>query len=170
MNARPITIFLAVVWIFTAMSRVQAQQGTIEESWNRAAREKKSTPPAGSVSERRVGSEESTLPRWGYRESEGAVDEQTRWLTMTRSALPADFYAANKKLIDSLAVLFCLPSGYIRSLTARNEAARSPVPAPQRPDFSYQRPETTPYDEKKGALEALNRELLILLHQCLYGD
>ena len=75
-------------------------------------------------------------------------------------------------LIDSLSALFCLPSSYIRSLHYRNDVAR-PERASQNTEHDFQYQQKSTQERASGgssqALEQLNRELLRLLEQCVYG-
>lgn len=147
-------------------TRAQSRDGSIEESWMSAPKER---PPAARQPEQPFLQPDRQYRAWDRRA------EQTEKTWTPRKpvvAVPGDYYTSNGRLIDSLATLYCLSSNYLVTLRNRNEASRAGVlPASPLPkDFHYQQPvpEHTPIPGRESP-EALHKELLQLLEQCLYG-
>ena len=161
-------LFIAMLACLLAASNAFAQ--SIEESWMSAPKEK--TPPA------RQSTQQSAQPFLQtdrqYRAWDRRVEGTDRTWTPRKPAVtvPGDYYTSNGQLIDSLTTLYCLSSNYLTTLRNRNEAARSGVvpAAPTPRDFHYQQsvPGHTPIPGRESP-EALHKELLQLLEQCLYG-
>ncbi|HOJ04950.1 MAG TPA: hypothetical protein PK916_13205 [Bacteroidota bacterium] len=150
--------------LLTPSLRAQAQQGSIESSWNRAPRQeapRKEAPKQVIIEEKRV---QRTLP------PAGSVWDNERSATSRPWPLPSnpgprDYYTANTAVIDSLARLYCLSPGYVSSLRLRNEECMSTTPGNAPKDFSYQGQK--PQAAARPSVQALHRELLQLLERCL---
>ena len=142
----------------------QAQQGTIESSWNRVPRQeapRKDVPKQVVIEEQRV---PRTPP------PAGSVWDTERSMTSRPWPLPPnpgprDYYTANIAVIDSLARLYCLSAGYVSGLRQRNEECLTPTPGTAPRDFNYQGQQPAP--AARPSAQALHRELLQLLERCL---
>ena len=150
----------------SSVATAQSHEGSIGDSWNSAPKEK---APAGAKQTQPFLQGEKQYQAWEHR----AQESQKTW-TQKSQPIPMsrDYYTTNSRLIDSLSTLYCLSSNYLTTLRNRNEATRSGVPAspPQPKDFSYQQSvqEHTALPGRESP-EALHKELLQLLDQCLYG-
>ena len=164
---------LAVCLIFAYLgsnrSQAQSHDGSIEDSWNRAAREPKPLP----LDTRRQSPPPETREQQRYTTWERIRPEQSRpWPFLPKNPSTDQYYTANKALIDSLSNLYCLSANYITTLTNRNEAAMRPASTPQvKKDFHYDsgtdmRRQSPPSE----SLDALHKELMQLLDRCLYGN
>ena len=160
--------FMSVLAFLTCnlVAVAQSREGSIGDSWNSAPREK-STVDTKQPQPFLQGEKQ-------YRAWEHRVEETQRtWTTKPQqSPIPRNQQSTNSQLIDSLSTLYCLSSNYLATLRNREEASRMTVPsAPSRPkDFSYQQgpPDYKPLPGRESP-EALHKELLQLLEQCLYG-
>ena len=148
-----------------ALVSASAQDGSIEQSWGRAAKEKSSQ----SVEPFKPAPQRESYPSW----ERGRAQESKTWRYADPAKPGIDMYSNNRMLIDSLTTLFCLPNSYIRSLHMRNDLARGTV-TPQRPSSDFQYRNQGAQERAPGSstdtLDQLNRELLRLLEQCIYGS
>lgn len=166
-------IVLAVLVLLPAVGIAQHSDGSIESSWENPrlyqppAKVHAERPPAPHVAA--PSGTDGYLPAWDRSRS----PESRPWPYAQRQPLiKGDYYSSNAMLIDSLTSLYCLSSGYVKTLSNRNESGRAvPSPAPpQKKEFSYdQAPPAAKPSPARESLEALHRELLLLLDQCLYG-
>lgn len=156
----------------------QAQDGTIEASWNRPS----PTPaprvqPAPSREQARSREQTAPSPRRGTADdakySEHAWDKQRHpssrpWPALSARPTVQEYYTVNTAVIDSLAHLYCLSTNYIGSLRLRNEQALQSKEQPHARDFNY---DGTPAAPRHGqqSLQALHKELMLLLERCLVG-
>ena len=160
-----VAVFVAFILTGPAALTGQTRDGSIQESWDRAPKEKPSQTQR---------QQPQFLPGTGdnYSTWDRQRSEQAR--TWTRPAAPAvtkDYHTSNTQLIDSLAALYCLSANYITTLRQRNESTGSTsAPRPAQRDFAYAvpAPEQKPLPGRESP-EALRKELLQLLDQCLYG-
>jgi hypothetical protein len=146
-------------------TRAQSRDGSIGDSWLNTPKEK----PAATKADQPFLQPDKQYKAWDQRPQEPA----RTWTPKKQPApLSGDLYSSNSRLIDSLTTLYCLSSNYLSTLRNRNEATRGtvPTPLPQPKDFSYQQsaPEQKPLPGRESP-EALHKELMQLLEQCLYG-
>jgi hypothetical protein len=71
-------------------------------------------------------------------------------------------------LLDSLQSLYCLSSGYLRGLRAKNEQLYGAPPQEAGKQFQYKEKSAPPPPAKEG-LASLFRDLQTLLNNCLHG-
>jgi hypothetical protein len=160
------TVLVCIV--LTTNGFAQSRDGSIEDSWKNPS---KDTAPVTRQDQPFLQGDKQ------YRNWDQKPQEPPRtWNQQPKKASPPamsrDMYSSNAQLIDSLSTLYCLSSNYLTTLRNRNEASRGtvqPMPTPPR-DFSYQQ-RTTEQKPLPGreSPEALRKELLQLLDQCLYG-
>lgn len=148
----------------------QAQDGTIESSWNRPS----STPATRISPAPRV---QPVTPRAQPSTGEAAYSDQAwdaqrqpasrPWPTLSSRPTTQEYYTVNTAVIDSLAHLYCLSTNYIGTLRLRNEQALQSK-EPQSRDFNYDgKPAASRHGQQ--SLQALHKELLLLLERCLVG-
>ncbi len=166
---RPQIMVLSAAFALLSAGMVcRAQDGSIQDSWDKAGQEKRQQeremkPPASHKVQ--------VYPEWERSEGgKSAVVHEGQWKYQPPAGIKRDLYSINHAIIDSLSALFCIPSSYIKSLRNRNEVARGAAPPPVRNrEFQYEK-ESAPHSHTSGeAMEQLHRELLRLLELCLTG-
>ena len=156
-------LILTLLLFSAAALRLSAQNtpGSIGASWDKASGVKppfRKMPPVHRQMEKDAPADYTT---WDKQRS----PESSPWPPLPKSPTAAQYLSANGMIIDSLQNLYCLSSGYLRTLRARNEASmRGIQPLPGK-DFQYY-PQMRPAGESP---DHLYRELMQLLHDCLYG-
>lgn len=166
------TLLLLVV-LLPAHSSAQDRGGTIESSWDRAATTPapRVVPPPPPVREA-VKPRPVAEPETGTRYPEGAWEKERGatsrpWPTLSANPTQKEYHEANTAVIDSLAHLYCLSANYLGTLRIRNQQAlQSQEPSSRQFDYDG-RP--APSGQARQSLQALHKELMLLLDRCLVG-
>lgn len=160
--------------LLPALSPAQTQEGSIEASWNRASsapapgdRVVPPPPPA-----RKVVVEEKVRQDADMRYPETAWDKERSgtsrpWPVLSANPTQNEYFDVNTAVIDSLAHLYCLSAGYIGTLRIRNQQALQSK-EPHAREFDYNGA-PVPSGQGRQSLQALHKELLLLLDRCLVG-
>jgi hypothetical protein len=170
MNSKRIafsTLLLAVI-LLPSLSFGQAQEGSIEASWNRATSAPAPSPRVEAVPRAvtpRSTAKDSEYPDAAWEKSRSA--ETRPWPQLSSRPTLKEYHDVNTAVIDSLAHLYCLSSNYISTLRIRNQQALQNI-EPHLREFEYQgKPAAS--GQGQQSLHALHKELLHLLDRCLVG-
>lgn len=168
------TLLLAGL-LLPVLSSAQTQDGTIEASWKRAS----SAPSPGErVVPPPPPTREAVKPRPVQNEPEGtqypeAAWEKQRtgtsrpWPVLSAHPTQKEYFDVNTAVIDSLAHLYCLSANYIGTLRIRNQqAVQGQEPGARQFDYDGKPAAST---QGRQSLQALHKELLLLLDRCLVG-
>jgi len=161
----------ALVFLGVFTLHAQNRNGSIEDSWERAPKEIKEKPVEQHYQQHETAVQKNSVepyPIWDKPRS----SLSRPWPYIPENPTKKDYFSANSVLIDSLTNLYCLSTNYIKSLSNRNNVGLAPPPPPPtRKDFSYKQSEPPAKGtiQASESLEALYKELLQLLDQCLYG-
>ncbi|MBR9979289.1 MAG: hypothetical protein KFH87_14490, partial [Bacteroidetes bacterium] len=168
MNRNRIVFIMLIpaMCFFFSTGYSQAQDGTIQASWDRA---KTNVPYATPKQYQRQPSSEPASTPWG----EGRSSDSRPWPALSVSSTPDEYFKANTAVIDSLARLYCLSSNYIGTLRIRNEQTMQGTEEPRARDFNYERDgKSTQHGSSvhgRQSVQRLHKELLHLLDRCLVG-
>ena len=168
-----IATLLLILVLVPARSSAQTQDGTIEASWNRASSapaQRVLPPPSPAPQAVKPRPESRSDDRDRYPESAWEKERGTQsrpWPTLSANPTQNEYFQANTAVIDSLAHLYCLSANYLGSLRMRNQQAlQSHEPGARQFDYDG-RP--APSAQGRQSLQALHKELMLLLDRCLVG-
>ncbi len=151
--------------IFAGSVALGQSPGSIQSSWDNA--DKKKAPPRAAVKKQ--------MPPPAAPGAYTAWDKMRSapgrpWPYLPASPSGADYHAANVMLLDSLQSLYCLSSGYLRGLRAKNEHLFFSGRPEAGKQFQYtDTPPPPPPPPPKEGLATLYGDLQTLLNNCLHG-